>query len=174
MTTCSGAGRIESDKSWHFEHAGGGPLTARLKAKAEKLGIAERVTWHGAQERSFIFKLLERADLFVLPSRLTASGDRDGIPNVLMEAQAFRVPVVSTDISGIPELVTHGETGWLVPQKDPRALGEALRTLLGDADLRNRIAAAGATRVRRDFSSEPGIDFVAKLLRDSVARQVAA
>jgi glycosyltransferase involved in cell wall biosynthesis len=165
---------LKDNPRWRFEHAGGGPLTARLKAKAEKLGIAERVTWHGAQERSFIFKLLERADLFVLPSRLTASGDRDGIPNVLMEAQAFRVPVVSTDISGIPELVVHGKTGWLVPQKDPRALAEALRTLLGDAELRERIAAAGATRVRREFSSEPGIDFIANLLRDSVSRQAAA
>jgi phage I-like protein len=82
--------------------------------------------------------------------------------------------VVSTDISGIPELVAHGKTGWLVPQKDPRALAEALRTLLGDAELRERIAAAGATRVRREFSSEPGIDFIANLLRDSVSRQAAA
>ena len=165
---------LKDHSPWRFEHAGGGPLAARLKAKAARLGIADRVTWHGAQERSFIFQLLERADLFVLPSRLTASGDRDGIPNVLMEAQAFGVPVVSTDISGIPELVSHGETGWLVPEKDPGALAAALRTLFGDADLRGRLAQAGAERVRREFSSEPGIDFIAARLRDSLDGEAAA
>ena len=74
----------------------------------------------------------------MLPSRLTSSGDRDGLPNVLMEAQAFAVPVLSTDVSGIPELVTHGENGWLVPEKNPQALAEALRLLLADPTLRRR------------------------------------
>ena len=63
----------------------------------------------------------------MLPSRLARSGDRDGLPNVLMEAQAFAVPVLATDVSGIPELVTHGKTGWLVPERDPQALAEAMR-----------------------------------------------
>ena len=94
-------------------------LSKRLKAEAERLGIADRITWHGAQDRAFIFDLLKRADLFVLPSRLTRSGDRDGLPNVLMEAQAFAVPVLATDVSGIPELVTHGKTGWLVQGARP-------------------------------------------------------
>jgi glycosyltransferase involved in cell wall biosynthesis len=126
------------------------------------------------QNRSSIFDLLRRADLFVLPARLTASGDRDGLPNVLMEAQAFGVPVLSTDVSGIPELVTHGENGWLVPQKNPRALATALRRLMEDAELRRRIGKAGAASVRQRFSSEPGIDFIAALLRKSLARREAA
>jgi glycosyltransferase involved in cell wall biosynthesis len=159
---------------WRFEHAGGGPLAQRLKRQAERLGIAGRITWHGAQERGFIFDLLRRADLFVLPSRLTASGDRDGLPNVLMEAQAFAVPVLATDVSGIPELVTHGETGWLAPERDPGALAEAMRRLLRDDTLRLKLATAGAENVRERFSSDPGIDFVADMLRASRAARQAA
>jgi glycosyltransferase involved in cell wall biosynthesis len=165
---------LRDDPRWRFEHVGGGPLTARLKRKAERTGIADRAMWHGAQSRDFVFALLARADLFVLPSRLAASGDRDGLPNVLMEAQAFGVPVLSTDVSGIPELITHGENGWLVPQKDPRALAVALTRLMGDEPLRRRLGATGAASVRRRFSSAPGIDFVARLLAASRTGRQAA
>jgi glycosyltransferase involved in cell wall biosynthesis len=159
---------------WRFEHAGGGALAKRLKDQAATLGISDRIVWHGAQERAFVFSLLERADLFVLPSRLARSGDRDGLPNVLMEAQAFAVPVLATDVSGIPELVTHGATGWLVPERNPQALAEALLMLIDDDALRLRLAAAGAKTVREKFSSEPGIDFVAKRLWASDRKPKAA
>ncbi len=167
-------GALRQDPRWRFEHAGGGPLAERLRAQAQKLGIAGRIAWHGAQSRGFIFDLLRRADLFVLPSRLTASGDRDGLPNVLMEAQAFGVPVLSTNVSGIPELVTHGETGLLVEQRDTAALAEALKLLVGDAGLRARIGEAGARNVRENFSSEPGLDLVAAMLGKSRLRRAAA
>lgn len=167
-------GMLQDNPDWRFEHAGGGPLVARMKEKAERLGIADRIVWHGSQDRAGIFTLLKYADLFVLPARTTASGDRDGLPNVLMEAQAFGVPVLSTEISGIPELVAHGKNGWLVPQKNPRALAEAMRFLIEDLELRCRLGNAGAISVRKDFSSEPGIDFVAALLRKSVAGRRAA
>jgi glycosyltransferase involved in cell wall biosynthesis len=162
------------DVSWRFEQAGGGPLSSRLKQRARSLGISDRITWHGAQDRTFIFDLLRRADLFVLPSRLTASGDRDGLPNVLMEAQAFAVPVLATDVSGIPELISHGRTGWLVPERDPAALAEALRKLLADPGLRMKLSEAGAMNVRKRFSAEPGIDSIAAMLRASRARRQAA
>ncbi|MBA3518132.1 MAG: glycosyltransferase [Rhizobiales bacterium] len=160
-------GILRHDSRWRFEHVGGGPLSARLKSQAAKLGVADRIIWHGAQNRDIVFELLRRADLFVLPSSLTRSGDRDGLPNVLMEAQAFGVPVLSTDVSGIPELVTHGENGFLVPQRDPPTLAEALARLVNDAELRQRLGQAGAKNVRQRFSSEPGIDFVARMLRES-------
>lgn len=165
---------LSRDLPWRFEHAGGGPLSHRLRAQAERLGIADRTFWHGAQDHAFILGILARADLFVLPSRLTRSGDRDGLPNVLMEAQALAVPVLSTSVSGIPELVTHGETGWLVPERDPVALAAAVTRLIDDEALRLRLAAAGAKRVREKFSCEPGIDFVASLLTASRARRRAA
>ena len=165
---------LPDDMNWRFEHAGGGPLGKRLKAQAAKLGVADRIAWHGLRDRDFIFDLLSRADLFVLPSRLAKSGDRDGLPNVLMEAQAFGVPVLATDVSGIPELVTHGANGWLIPERDPHALAEALLLLMRDNPLRRRLGERGASSVRRKFSSEPGIDLVAKLLRGSRARRAAA
>ena len=166
--------RLGDDCAWRFEHAGGGPLLSTLKAQAKTRGIADRMTWHGAQDRSFVFDMLKRADLFVLPSRLTASGDRDGLPNVLMEAQAFAVPVLATDVSGIPELVTHGKTGWLVPERDPAALADALRLLMSDAELRQTLGGAGTGDVRSRFSCEPGIDAVAGLLNASRMRRRAA
>ncbi len=165
---------LGDDRDWRFEHAGGGALAQRLKEQATKLGIADRIIWRGSQDRTFVFALLQRADLFVLPSRLAQDGDRDGLPNVLMEAQAFGVPVLATDVSGIPELVTHGKTGWLVPERDPQALAEALRLLIDDRDLRLRLAEAGARNVRKEFSSEPGIDFVAAKLKASRASRKAA
>lgn len=166
--------RMPSHLSWRFEHVGGGPLGARLRAQAERLGIADRIAWHGAQSRDFVFALLGRADLFVLPSRLTKSGDRDGLPNVLMEAQAFGVPVLSTDVSGIPELVTDGENGMLVPERSPAALAAAILRLATEPELRTRLGQVGAASVRERFSSEPGIDFVAAMLRGSRTGREAA
>jgi glycosyltransferase involved in cell wall biosynthesis len=164
---------LGEDRNWRFEHTGGGALSAQLKQQAAKLGIADRITWRGPQESSFIFDMLKRADLFVLPSRLARSGDRDGLPNVLMEAQAFAVPVLATNVSGIPELITHGNTGWLVPERDPRGLAKAMRQLMADDALRLRLAKAGAKNVREKFSSEPGVDFVAAKLIASRARRKA-
>lgn len=163
----SALAKLPGGVEWRFEHAGGGPLSERLKREAGRLGIAGRIVWLGPLDRSEVFGLLQRADLFVLPSRVAGSGDRDGLPNVLMEAQAFAVPVLATDVSGIPELVTHGETGWLVPQRDPDALAAALGLLLGDHGLRERLGEAGAERVRKRFSAQPGIETVAELLRAS-------
>jgi colanic acid/amylovoran biosynthesis glycosyltransferase len=90
-----------------------------------------------------------------------------------MEAQAMAVPVLSTALDGITELVIHGETGWLVPEKDPAALEAGLRQLMGDPALRVRLAMAGADRVRQDFSAAPGIDTVAALLSSGAARVAA-
>jgi glycosyltransferase involved in cell wall biosynthesis len=165
---------LPDDANWRFEHAGGGPLARRLKGQAAKLGLSHRIAWHGLRDRDFIFDLLRRADLFVLPSRLAKSGDRDGLPNVLMEAQAFGVPVLATDVSGIPELVTHGADGWLVPERDPHALAEAIALLMRDHPLRRKLGESGAANVRQKFSSEPGIDLVAKLLRGSRSKRAAA
>jgi glycosyltransferase involved in cell wall biosynthesis len=91
-----------------------------------------------------------------------------------MEAQAFAVPVLATDVSGIPELVKHAKTGWLVPERDPNALAEAIRCLMDDGELRLRLARAGAIAVRKEFSSDPGFDRLAAKLRRSPTRRQAA
>ena len=101
------------------------------------------------------------ADLFVLAAKITKDGDRDGLPNVLMEAQSQGLACIATLLPGIAELIEDGGTGVLVPPGDPRALAQALAALIRDPARRARLAAAGEARVRRDFDMRRGIDRLA-------------
>jgi glycosyltransferase involved in cell wall biosynthesis len=92
-----------------------------------------------------------QADLFVLAPRIAEDGDRDGIPNVIAEAMAVGIPVVASDVSGIPELVRHGQTGWLAPSRDPAALAAAMRRILADAPLAERLARSARSVLEREF-----------------------
>jgi glycosyltransferase involved in cell wall biosynthesis len=143
---------------WRFEHVGGGPLLPRLKAQAQALGIADRVSWHGALAQQALLARYRAADVFALASRVSADGDRDGLPNVLMEAQSQKLPCVATTVAGITELIEHGVTGLLVPERDTAALSGALARLIGDAGLRDRLGQAGFERTTREFAMETGID----------------
>lgn len=125
--------------------AGAGPEEAALRASASGAGV--RVEFLGAVGRERIRAEMVRAEVFALPCRMARNGDLDGIPVALMEAMAAGIPVVSTRLSGIPELVEDGVSGLLVPPGDDAALAAALRRLLGDPDLRGGLAAAGRTRV---------------------------
>lgn len=150
--------------SWHLWHVGGGGLLRALRRRGRRLGIGGRVTHCGALAQGDVVAHYLRADLMVLPSRVARDGDRDGLPNVLMEAQALGLPCVSTRVSAIPELVEDGRTGILVPPDDPRALGAALARLAADPALRARLGAAGAARVRRSFPFDAGVDLLAARL----------
>lgn len=165
--------RIGTSIDWRFEHIGGGALLDRLQAQAARLGIAERIRFRGALAHDQVVDAFLRADLFVLPSRIAKSGDRDGLPNVLMEAQALGVACISTPISAIPELIVDGRTGLLVPDRDPRALAEAITRLSEDPDTRVTLARAGLERVRCDFDTAPGLDRIVALLKDSMAENSA-
>ena len=147
---------------WRFTHIGGGPGLAGLKRQAAALGLADRIDWLGALPQDRVIGALQASDLFVLASRIARSGDRDGLPNVLMEAQAVGVACLATRVSAIPELVEDGETGALVAPDDPPALAAALTRLIGDPDGRRRLAVAGAARVRARFSFDAGIDALAR------------
>ena len=98
------------------------------------------------------------ADLFVLASRIADDGDRDGLPNVLMEAQSQRLAVIATRLAGIGELIVHRETGWLVLPDAPENLSAAILRLARDPAMRAELAEAGYNRVRAHFSLERGID----------------
>jgi len=150
-------GQLPKDLDWRLRHIGGGPLKDALQAEAQRLGIAERITWLGAKPQETVLEEYRSADLFVLNSRIAEDGDRDGLPNVLMEAQSQRLPVIATNLAGIPELVIDGETGALVPADDAPALKQAIERLLRDAGLRERLAAAGCQRVRALFAMDRGI-----------------
>lgn len=111
---------------------------------ADDPDLRARVRWLG--RRDDVPALLRAADALVLPSRW------EGMPNVALEAMAAGLPVVATEVEGIPELVVPGETGWIVPPRDPRALAEALRELESDRRRAERLGAAGRARVERRFS----------------------
>ncbi|MCH7931982.1 MAG: glycosyltransferase family 4 protein [Proteobacteria bacterium] len=150
--------------SWRYVHVGGGPLLGALKRQAAARGLDGRVTWLGAQPQAEVLAQYRAADVFVLPCRIAGDGDRDGLPNVLLEAQSQSLAVISTVVSAVPELVVHGTTGHLVPPDDVGALTHALDSLITDPVLRIRYGAAGAQRVTEAFSHLAVIGNLAALL----------
>jgi glycosyltransferase involved in cell wall biosynthesis len=153
---------LPSDLHWRFTHIGGGKLAKKLKGDAESLGLAGRIEWRGSQAQDAVVQACREADLFVLASKIAVDGDRDGLPNVLMEAQTQALPCLSTDVAGIPELIRDGENGVLVPPGDPAALSATLASLIQDSAWRQRLGLAGAQNLRRSFSFESGIDRLAQ------------
>src|SRR5712691_6298344 len=154
---------LPADLAWRFVHIGGGALAKRLKRQAARLGLAERVEWRGARPQPEVLAAYRDADLFVLAAKIGRDADRDGLPNVLMEAQSQGLACVATQLPGIGELVEDGRTGVLVPPDNPRALAAALEALIRDPAQRARLGAAGEARVRQDFGMVCGIAVLAAL-----------
>lgn len=152
---------LPADLAWRFVHIGGGAEGEALQASAAVLGLTDRITWRGAQAQTDVIAALRDADLFVLASKIDPDGDRDGLPNVLMEAQCQALACVATDLSAIPELITDGQTGLLVPSENAGALAQAITRLARDPVERRRLGDAGCTRVRQDFDLAHGIDWLA-------------
>jgi len=150
--------QLPADLHWRLVHIGGGDKAQTLAARASARGLGPRIAWLGAQSQERVLAEYRRADLFVLASRIAGNGDRDGLPNVLMEAQSQGLPCVSTAVSAIPELIDHEATGLLVAPGDPVALAAALNRLIRDPQARARLGDAGCRRVRADFSLDAGID----------------
>ena len=155
---------LSADLHWRFAHLGAGPEIARLRALASDLGIAARCEWRGAAVQSDVLSAYRQSDLFVLASRVTGDGDRDGLPNVLVEAASQGLASVASGISGIPELITHGETGWLTPPEDPVALAAALSEAIAAPGARAAHGAAAERHVRTHLDYRTSIDQLARLL----------
>lgn len=139
---------LPRDLAWRLDHLGGGPERKPLQALATRLGIGERITWRGAVEQGEVLAAYRAADLFALACRITSDGDRDGLPNVLVEAASQGLPCVTTGISAIPEMFTTGQNAWLVPPEDPRLLADALEQAIRQPTLRNTYGKAAAATVR--------------------------
>lgn len=149
---------LPQDLHWRFAHVGGGEMLNSLKKQAQEAGIADRVAFLGSKAQPDIIALLREADLFVLPSKEAKSGDRDGLPNVIMEAASQGLAIVATDFAGIPEFIRKDVEGQLVPPGDWEALSNALNLLARDPERRETLGDAAFSRLRRDFSVEGGID----------------
>ena len=143
---------------------GEGPLREQLEAQIGEQGLRDRVMLAGAMAHDRLVGLYEQASVFALAPHITQDGDRDGIPNVLAEAMAARVPVVSTSVSGIPELVEDGRTGLLVHPRDPEALADAMERLLGNPALRQKLALAARRRIEGGFECWETAKALQKLL----------
>jgi colanic acid/amylovoran biosynthesis glycosyltransferase len=132
---------------------GEGPEVGRLRALINDLGVNDRVVLQGKLSPAELMPYYRRADVLAMPSCIR-NQNADGIPTVLIEAMAMKIPVVATRVSGIPELVVDGETGLLVAPDDAAALAEALARLLLDQDMARRLAVAGRDLVVSQYSGE--------------------
>jgi glycosyltransferase involved in cell wall biosynthesis len=145
--------RILKDQGYDFicHIAGDGPQRPLLEQKIHELALADRVKLLGAATHKQVIEMYQQTTVVALPCIIASNGDRDGIPNVLIEALYMRIPVVSTPVAGIPELISDGENGLLVPPQDSSALASALARLLDDPSLRHRLAYAGRETVLERF-----------------------
>ncbi|KQQ73975.1 glycosyl transferase [Rhizobium sp. Leaf321] len=160
---------LPQELAWRFTHIGGGDELSPLKALAEDLSIASRITWKGALDQREVLDHYRDSDLFSLACRITADGDRDGLPNVMVEAASQNLAVVATNISGITELFVDGENGLLVAPEDPVALAAALEKAIREPDLRQRLGQAAEAKVRHDFDHHTSIADLKRLFTKSFA-----
>jgi glycosyltransferase involved in cell wall biosynthesis len=153
--------------AWRFIHVGGGESLDRLRALGVTLGLDRRIEWRGALPQTAVLAHYRAADLFVLASRIAADGDRDGLPNVVLEAASQRLAVISTRLPGITEFVRDGENGVAVEPGDPVALAAALERVICDPGLRTELGTAAETVVRSGFDHRRSIRFLFELFAAS-------
>ncbi len=157
--------------SFHCDIVGSGPMKDELLQQIKALGLSDSIKLVAPMPQNELLEYYRRADLFALACEVQEDGDRDGIPNVLVEAMAMGIPAVSTAISGIPELVENGVNGFLVPEKNPAALAEAIGKLLRRPELAERIGLAGRARVEEEFDALRNVEKIGMLLRGAMSGQ---
>lgn len=148
---------------------GYGPGEPALRRLARALRLDGRVRWTGQLDHPAVRALYREHDVFVLASRIAPDGDRDGLPNVVVEALSQGLPVVATRVAALPEIVADGVNGRLVPPEEPAALAAALDDLAREPDTRRRLGAAGIRQVARGFDLEAGVDRLVALLEPALA-----
>lgn len=142
---------------FHSTIIGEGPLKSELSTSIKKHGLSQKVSLIGSVIDEKVDPLLASASIFVLPCIKAKDGDMDGIPVVLMEAMSSGLPVVSTNISGIPELVEDGVAGYLVPPNNPTELAKAIKRLLDNPPLRTKMGEKGAEKIVHEFNVKTNV-----------------
>jgi glycosyltransferase involved in cell wall biosynthesis len=158
----------EQGLAFRYTLIGDGDEREQILDLIQRIGLAPVTRWMGTLPHEAVLAHYRAADLFVLGCQVAADGDRDGIPNVLLESMAMGVPVVTTRVSAIPELVSDGRTGLLVPPGDSERLAVAMERLLRDAALRRQIQTAARERVRREFDNRQLVGELATLFTQSL------
>jgi glycosyltransferase involved in cell wall biosynthesis len=131
---------------------GGGTLKQMLLEMVNKYNLAKKVEFTGSLDDSTLMHLFKTSDIFALPCVVTSDGDRDGIPVSLMEAMALKMPVVSTTVSGVPELIEHEKNGLLVHEKDEVALAGALERMINNPKLIERYGTKSRMKIEKEFN----------------------
>ena len=149
-----------------FIIVGSGPLNDSLQQLVNPLNIDSYLKFKGDVSDSELFEYYNHADIFVLPCIIAENGDRDGIPVSMMEAMAMEIPLVSTNISGIPELVKDDVSGIIIPPKDEKAISEALIKLLNNENLRNQMGKAGRQIILEKYNVEIECHKLMTMFRD--------
>ncbi len=148
------------------ELAGAGPLERRLRRQVERLGVGEQVRFAGWLSPEVLRKRMAESDVLVLPSRVASDGDRDGVPNVLLEAAAVGLPIVACDAGGIGEFVHNAETGRLVPPDDPERLAGAVRSAMSTPDTTREFVESARAKVEKEYDLRENV----RQLMDNVIR----
>ncbi len=161
---------LPEELQWRWTHIGGGPLRETLRAQASQLGLIDRCEFLGGRPQEEVIAAYVDGDLFVLPCRIDRTGDRDGLPNVMVESLALALPVISTPMSGIVELVHDGENGLLVPSDDPRRLADAIAKLTRAPRQRQAYGKAGSATARKKFDHRAQIGALIAKLRNSLTK----
>jgi glycosyltransferase involved in cell wall biosynthesis len=153
-----------------FQHTliGDGDDREAILEMIEQLGLGDSCRWLGTRTHEEVLSHFKKSDLFVLGCEIAENGDRDGIPNVLVESLAMGVPAVSTTVSAIPEILINGKTGITVEPKDPQALALQMMQLLSDNRLRSRLIESGRKRVEDNFDNSRLIEQLAAIFRDHI------
>lgn len=153
---------------------GGDEYLKRVQTLIRELHLEDVVRIHPPVTQEELKAILQHATLFALPCQIVESGDRDGIPNVLVEAMATGLPVISTEVSGIPELIKDGADGLLVPERNAEKLANAIERLINDRNLRMKFSQAGRATVCRDFDAERNVQRLYQLFAESMQTRVRA
>jgi len=158
------------DRGLALQHVliGDGEQRSSILQLIDELDLSDAARWIGTRPHDVVIDHYRKADAFVLGCEVAPNGDRDGIPNVLLESMAAGVPVAATDVSAIPELVQDGRTGLLVPPRDPDRLADALERLLTDSALRSRLIPAARERVQQHFDNRKLIEELVDIYRREV------
>ena len=146
--------KIDSLSDYALDIVGDGPELDSLQQLARQEQVEEKITFHGSKQKSEIAGFYRNADLFVLPSRTTTLGEKEGLGLVVLEAMMSGVPVIGTNCGGIKETIEHGKTGIIVPENDVNALHLAMVDLIQDVGKREQFSHHAHAEVARKYSSE--------------------